>query len=147
MRAIAPVLALVLVPAAALAQTPGAVPAPSRIEADGRFVLRETPEGFLRMDSRTGQISLCARQAGALACRLVPDDRTALEAEVERLKAENEALKRGGATALARPPGESGSQLPSDQDVDRALSIAERVWRKFMQIMRESESEDQGRRL
>ncbi|QCK87094.1 hypothetical protein E8L99_15665 [Phreatobacter aquaticus] len=146
MRAIGPVLALVLLPSLALAQTPGAIPAPR--DVDGRFVLRETPEGFLRMDSRTGQISLCARQSGGLTCRLVPDDRTALEAEVERLKAENEALKRGGATALAKPPTDgTATQLPSDQDIDRALSIAERVWRKFMQIMRDTEQEQPSRRL
>ncbi len=128
--------ALVIAAAPGLAQTPSAAPA----TGDGRFVLRDTPDGLLRMDSRTGAISLCTRTAGSLACRLVPDDRAALEQEIERLKAENETLKRGG-TPAARPgqPGGEGLNLPSDAEVDRALSLAERIWRRLRGMIRESE--------
>jgi len=129
---------LILAAAPAMAQVPAAQPSASN---DGRFVLRDTPDGLLRMDSRTGAISLCARTGGSLACRLVPDDRAALEQEIERLKAENEALRRGGATA-GRPvdPGQSLT-LPSDQEVDRALSLAERIWRRLRGMIRESETD------
>ena len=130
--------ALVLAAAPAVAQVPAAQPSAT---TDGRFVLRDTPDGLLRMDSRTGAISLCTRTGGSLACRLVPDDRAALEQEIERLKAENEALRRGGAMA-ARPadPGQSLT-LPSDQEVDRALSLAERIWRRLRGMIRESETD------
>lgn len=127
------------------AQT-SAVPAPRDGET-GRFILRDSPEGLLRMDTRTGQMSICARQGGNFACRLVPDDRAALNEEIERLKAENEALRQGGATALARPAPEQRQQLPSDADVDRALSIAERVWRRLLGLIRETEQDQSGRRL
>ncbi len=63
--------ALVLAAAPAVAQAPAAQPSAAN---DGRFVLRDTPDGLLRMDSRTGAISLCTRTGGSLACRLVPDD-------------------------------------------------------------------------
>lgn len=132
--------ALVLTAGLAAAQTPGAA------SVDGRFVLRETPDGLLRMDTRTGTMSLCTRQAGTFTCRLVADDRAALDQEIERLKAENEALKRGGATALARPNGDQGMTLPSDAEVDRALSLAERIWRRLRGMIRESEQEQQGDR-
>lgn len=92
-------------------------------------------------------MSICSRQGGNFACRLVPDDRTALNEEIERLKAENEALRQGGATALARPAPEQRQQMPSDADVDRALSIAERVWRRLLGLIRETEQDQSGRRL
>ncbi len=60
--------ALVLAAAPAMAQAPAVQPS----APDGRFVLRDTPDGLLRMDSRTGAISLCTRSGGSLACRLVP---------------------------------------------------------------------------
>lgn len=130
----------------ALAQVPSAVP--QREAEAGRFVLRDSPEGLLRMDSRTGQMSICARQGGNFACRLVPDDRTALTEEIERLKAENQTLRQGGATALVRPQQqEPGATLPSDAEVDRALSIAERIWRRLLGLIRETEPDQQGRRL
>lgn len=121
-------------------------PAPGPASVEGRFVLRETPDGLLRMDTRTGTMSLCTRQGGAFTCRLVADDRAALDQEIERLRAENEALKRGGATALARPAPDPGMTLPSDAEVDRALSLAERIWRRLRGMIRESEQEQQGDR-
>lgn len=144
MRPVVLALGLALLPAAAFAQT--AAPAPRDPDA-GRFTLRDTPDGLLRLDGRTGQISLCSRQDGSFTCRLVADDRAVLQAEIDRLKAENDALKRGGATALARPGADGQSlNLPSDQEVDRAMSLAERIIRRFMGIIRETDQE-QGRRL
>jgi hypothetical protein len=153
-RAVLPaalVLGVALAAAPALAQTPGAIPVPNARDGEtGRFVLRDTPGGLLRMDTRTGHISLCTQSAGAFTCRLVADDRIALDQEIERLRAENEALKRGGATALARPGqpnADQGMNLPSDAEVDRALSLAERIWRRLRGIIRETEQEQGGRRL
>lgn len=142
MRARLVLLASLLVPLAgaapALAQAPAG-------EAGGRFVLRETPDGLLRMDTRTGHMSLCSRASGGFTCRLVPDDKTALDQEIERLKAEIEALKRGGAGAQAARPGAPGGDqaltLPSDAEVDRALSLAERIWRRLRGMIRESEQD------
>ena len=145
MRARLVLLAVVLVPLSgalpALAQTPGAIPAAPGGDVAGRFVLRETPEGLLRMDTRTGHMSLCARASGSFTCRLVPDDKVALEQEIERLKAEVDALKRGGAQAArpAQPGGDQALNLPSDGEVDRALSLAERIWRRLRGMIRESE--------
>lgn len=126
-------LVALLVPGAGFAQVPDA--------EGGRFVLRETPAGLLRMDTRSGAISICGTQGGTFACRLAPDDRTALEGEVARLKAENEQLRR-----QAPNPAPPAAQIPSDQEVDRMLSLAERVWKRFMDMMRQTEQE-QGRRL
>jgi hypothetical protein len=122
-----------------LAQSPGTVPSAVGTET-GRFVMRDYPDGVLRMDTRTGAISYCTRADGGVTCRLAADDRTALAQEIDRLRAENEALRRGTAQA-ARPaqPGGEGMTLPSDAEVDRALSLAERIWRRLRGMIRESE--------
>ncbi|MDP2800521.1 MAG: hypothetical protein Q8O26_01425 [Phreatobacter sp.] len=139
MRARLAVATLVMASLPAFAQVPGAVSAPAASE-NGRFVLRETPDGLLRMDTRTGVISVCTRATGAFTCRLAPDDKVALEQEIERLKAENDTLRRSGGQA-ARPaqPGGEGMNLPSDAEIDRALSLAERIWRRLRGMIRESE--------
>ena len=44
---------------------------------------------MLRLDTRTGQVSLCAKQSAGWACNAVPDERNALENEITRLQREN----------------------------------------------------------
>lgn len=147
MRAAVLALGVGLAPAAAFAQATLPTPPAPREADNSRFTLRETPDGWLRMDGKTGQMTFCSRQNATVTCRLAADDRTELQAEIDRLKAENDALRRGGATAQSRPGnGDQNLNLPSDQEVDRALSLAERIIRRFMAIVRESDS-DQGRRL
>src|ERR1700720_1784459 len=59
-----------------LAERPG--------ESDnGRFSFKEVPEGILRLDGRTGHVSLCSK-VSEWACRSLADDRTALENEIGR---------------------------------------------------------------
>ena len=73
----------------------------SRIEAalaarpdDGRYTFHRVGDGFVRLDSRTGQVSQCGWSAGTWSCKTVPDERTALESEIARLQNENAALKK-----------------------------------------------------
>lgn len=149
-RVVFAVSALIVPMAAGLASaqtTPPIVPAgpPALRDSEGgRFVLRDIPGGFLRMDTRTGAISTCTQASGTFTCRLAADDRSALDQEIERLRVENEALKRGGATAQARPGqpgGDQGMNLPSDAEIDRALTLAERIWRRLRGLIRESEQD------
>lgn len=126
----------------AIAQTPG-VPD----SENGRFSFHRVDEGYLRLDTRAGHVSLCARKPAGWACHLLPDERTALEAEIARLQVDNGALKKellardlplpGGmrkdAPALKLPDVEL--KLPSDSDIDRVLSFMERVWRRLAEKM------------
>ena len=61
---------------------------------DGRYTFNRAEEGYLRLDGRTGQVSLCTRRQVGWACQAVPDERTALEAEIARLQRDNAALKK-----------------------------------------------------
>ena len=49
------------------------------LEGDGRFTMTATANGFLRLDTRTGAVSLCVVQGGTAQCRVAADERTALD--------------------------------------------------------------------
>jgi hypothetical protein len=115
MRMIAAVLLLGLA-----AGMPAAAQGAAEGSDNGRFTFKEVPDGLLRLDSRTGQVSLCSR-ISAWACRTLADDRVALENEIGRLLDENAALRkeleaRGppstGEPAAPNPQGAPSGQSP-----------------------------------
>jgi hypothetical protein len=114
-------------------------------DADGRYRLSPTPDGYLKLDSRSGAVSECKRGPDGYQCRLVPDEQAALQAEIDRLAKENAALKEQLAKAgppLPERPGESARPekapvLPGEDEIDRALGFMEKVLRRFMSIFRE----------
>src|SRR5215468_11129857 len=61
---------------------------------DSRFTFHRTDDGYLRLDGRSGQVSICTRRPAGWLCRLVPDERAALEGEIARLQSDNAALKK-----------------------------------------------------
>jgi hypothetical protein len=142
---------VLLISVVALAVLVGATPETE--ERAGRFVMTPVEGGFLRMDSHTGAVSMCQRSSGKWACEAVADDRRALDTELERLGAENRELSskvRRLEEMLALPDAEGkdrrGLQLPSEEEVDRALGYMQRLMRKFKEKLRELDS-DSDRRL
>jgi hypothetical protein len=118
--------ALALAPFAALATETPQIIAP---EGD-RFTLQPTEGGFLRLNKETGTVSFCTAKEGLATCRLGADERAALEAEIESLRAENARLKLA---SPAPPP----STLPSEQEFERAMSFTERFLRRIMRLFKE----------
>ncbi|WP_374546717.1 hypothetical protein [Rhodoblastus sp.] len=136
-------LALLLALAPARAETPPvppvvAAPADSGESSNGRFVMTPVADGFLRLDTRTGQVSLCAISAGQAQCRASADERAALEAEIDRLAKENARLK-AGAPAQAQSDAQAAPE-EEERRFDRALDRAERFMRRMMQLFRESDN-------
>ncbi len=107
---------------------------PSVAHAQGtetsRFQLEKTEQGIVRLDTQTGAMTLCRDENGTLACRMQPDERAAYEAELDRLEKRVTALEE----RLSHTPLNA---LPSDEEVDRSLSIMERFMRRFMAIVGE----------
>jgi hypothetical protein len=97
---------------------------------NGRYSMTPSGTGFLRLDTRTGAVSLCKVENGAARCQAAIEERAALENEIDRLARQNEALK-------ARPGVTPG--LPSQQDFDKALDYAEKFMRRMMRLMREED--------
>jgi len=69
---------------------------------NGRYTFSQVPDGMLRLDTRTGAVSLCAKKEAGFACNTVPDERLALENEIARLQRENGALKKDMSQARRR---------------------------------------------
>lgn len=135
---------VILFAAPALAQDP---PAGAPGAEDGRYMFNRVQDGFLRLDSRSGQVSLCTRQNTGWACRAAPDERATLESEIARLQGENGALKKeliARGLALpngmkADPPAASKSdpslKSPSDREIDRVMTYMEKIWRRLVEMM------------
>ncbi|MEZ5787712.1 MAG: hypothetical protein R3D62_14845 [Xanthobacteraceae bacterium] len=124
-------------------------PAPDRPDGDpSRFSFHRTDHGYVRLDRRSGEVSSCARGKNGWECLTTADERAAYESEIGRLQAENAALKKallekglslpkGGTAAppavAEKPPPEA--RTPSDAEIDRIMSVFERIWRRLVEMM------------
>jgi hypothetical protein len=99
--------------------------------SDERFIYEQVDEGILRLDSRTGEVSLCARADSGWACRIVADERGTLNVEIERLERENAELRKqvadrgvvtgsAAAPAVAPPPVAAVPAAPAEPKVAAA---------------------------
>ena len=114
---------------------------------DTRYTFNRADDGYLRLDGRTGQVSICTRRQVGWACQAVPDERTALEAEIARLQGENVTLKKEmiarnlplPGTIKPEPPGgkpdEPRVQLPSDAELNKVMNFMEKVWRRLVEMI------------
>jgi hypothetical protein len=132
-----------------------ALAAPALAEAEmpdsehGRYIFSKVAEGFLRLDTQTGQVSVCSQRAVGFACQAAPDDRAVLENEIARLRAENAGLKKEMlAHGLALPgtgavaPESSGThdneitiRLPDNSEIDRVVAYAGQLWHRFVEAI------------
>lgn len=89
----------------------------------------------MRMDTRTGAISLCRERSGDLVCSVAADERAAYEAEIETLRERLAALE-ARVEALEERAGGQASQLPSEEEFEQTLGLMERFFRRFMDIVK-----------
>ena len=153
-----------------LAGATGAAIAQSMPDTEnGRYAVTPVTDGFIRLDTRTGAVSICNNTGAGLACYSVPDERAALDAEIGRLQAENEKLK---AELAARGPAVTGKideplpkadslrkpepkiadaerkieiPLPSDRDMDRMMSFLEQAWRRLVDMANRVQKDVSGK--
>jgi len=108
-------------------------PAPPAGAENGRFSMTPVANGFLRLDTKTGQTSLCTVKDDQAQCRAGADERAALEAEIARLAKENAALKAGGPAASLGPEDEE------ERRFNRSMDRAETFLRRMLRLFRDSE--------
>ena len=138
------------------ASTVLALPAYAQTTPDsenGRFTFNQVGDQMLRLDTRTGTVSLCAKQAAGWSCAAVPDERSALESEIARLQRENGALKKemiarglslpNTVTGLPANPNDQRElqlkvPLPSDAEIDRVMTAFEKMWRRIVDIVQKT---------
>ncbi|KYK44180.1 hypothetical protein [Bradyrhizobium diversitatis] len=155
--------------AAVMVVSGGLVAAQSAPDGEnGRYSMTPIPEGVLRLDTRTGTVSTCTKNGAGWACYAVPDERTALDAEIGRLQAEverlkgqlaagptvsgkvDEALPKSDQLKKAEPKAVEGERkieipLPSDQDVDRVMSFLEKAWRRLIDMANRVQKDVSGK--
>lgn len=140
-----------LVPPAAAAE-----PSAADGQRPGRYTMTPADGGFVRLDTETGAMALCAKRSEGWVCEAMPDAQDAQRRAIDKLEAENRALKdeirrmeevlglgdakpgENGPRQAERPKG--GLGLPSEQDVDKAFDYVQRMLKKFQERMRELES-------
>ena len=110
-------VALVLLTAAdaASAQTPAA-------DENGRYTLSATDNGYLRLDTRTGAVSICSGKGG-WTCRVVPDERAALDQEIGRLQSEIDKLKTQLASREETVKGKIDAPLAREEPLKKGDSL------------------------
>ena len=123
----------------AVATTP-AFAADATPPVPGRYTLSPSANGYVRLDTQTGQVSECTGAATALACKSTPDERAAMQAEIDRLQSQVDALKTTAPLAAAEhtPPE---INIPSDKDVDKAFNFMERMIKRFKGLIEEMRKE------
>jgi hypothetical protein len=119
---------------------------------DARYSYNRVEDGFLRLDSRSGVVSLCNRRAVGWSCEVVPDDRGALDNEIARLRGDNAMLKKAlldrglplphGVNAEAVNPEATNAKnnnqdrtLPDQADVARVKALVGKMWRQLVDMI------------
>jgi len=123
MKTIAIGLAALLIPATLSAAEPDV----------SRFQLERSGDHFIRLDKQTGAMSLCEEKEGSLVCRMAADERAAYEDELDRLSERVGALENKSIVNKA---------LPSDAEIDRSISIMERMMKSFMDVVKQFQEDE-----
>jgi hypothetical protein len=112
---------------------------PAAAQDSGRYTLQKSPNGYVRLDRQTGEVTLCQENAGQLACRAAADGKKAMQDEIDRLDGKIDRLERR-VSALEKA-GAPNAKLPSDAEFDRTMNFMERFFRRFMGIVKEFNQE------
>ena len=152
----------VLASAAALTLGLAANGAGAAGEKPGRYTMSPTEGGFVRLDTETGEMSLCKRGGGGdWVCEPMADKQQAQQRELDRLRQENDALRRGSGPApqdqeraplsgpesppdLAPPEGGSAEKIPipTEQDVDKLFDYVEGMMKKLKERWKRLEEKE-----
>ncbi|SMD18912.1 hypothetical protein [Rhizobium sp. RU36D] len=97
----------------------------------GRYQMERNGDDFVRLDTQTGEMSLCREKEGTLTCRMGADERSAFEDELQRLEKRIAALEATTASGI--------SKAPTDEEIDRSIGIMERFMRSFFGMVQEFE--------
>lgn len=110
-------------------------------DQDGRYRLEKSGEGYVRMDTRSGEMSLCETRGSQLVCTPAADERIALNDTIDRLETRVGALEERLAKLEDSPILKPQNLLPSEEEFQRSLSYMERFFRSFMDVVKDLEDE------
>lgn len=112
-----------------------AIGAPTAWANEGRFIMERAEGGFVRLDTQTGEMSLCRMQEEQIVCRLSADERRVFEDEITLLEERIDRLEE----ALATEGRSLDNGLPTEDEIDRTMGIMENMMRRFLGVIEEFE--------
>ena len=134
-------LLLIAVPVTASAQTG----APDT--ENGRYSFSRVEDGYLRLDQRTGQVSVCSRRVRRLVLPSGPG-RAGGARGGDRASAARQCVAEEGDAGAGnhaagrmrprRPPSPTEKpilKVPSDAELDRAVAVMERFWKRLVDMV------------
>ncbi|MDX8444089.1 hypothetical protein [Mesorhizobium captivum] len=107
-----------------------------------RYRLEKSGNGYVRMDTQTGAMSICEERSGQLVCKMAADQRAAFQEEIDRLQSSVKALDERVAKLENTPSARLESNLPSEEDFNKTMSYMERFFRSFMDIVKDMDKEE-----
>lgn len=108
----------------------------SAFAEEGRYQLEKSADGFVRLDTTSGEMSVCKLQKKQLVCRTAADERAAFQDEIDALDQRIEQLERQ-VLALEKGRNYSRQGFPSEEEFEQTLGYMEKFLRRFMDIIEE----------
>jgi hypothetical protein len=108
------------------------------------YTLEKTDKGYVRMDKRTGEMSVCEITGSQMICRMGADDRKAFESELDTLMTRVEALEKKVAALEGGSPPAALNRLPNDEEMEQTFTFMEKFFRRFMGIAKDLERDFGG---
>lgn len=105
-------------------------PSPIFAQQSERYQIERTEEGYVRLDTRTGRMSLCQERNNQLVCRYATDESRAYVDDIDTLRDRVEALEQRLAALEA-------DAVPSEEEFEQGLNYMERFMRRFMGIIQD----------
>ncbi|WP_378944494.1 hypothetical protein [Mesorhizobium sp. ANAO-SY3R2] len=109
-----------------------------------RYQMEKTDKGYVRMDTQTGEMSICEERDGQLVCKLAADERTALQDEIGRLQDEVKAIEQRIDKLENSLSARGESTLPSEEEFQKTMGYMERFFRSFMGMIKDFEKEEKA---
>ncbi|MGF7008062.1 hypothetical protein [Aminobacter sp. BE322] len=110
-----------------------------------RYQMEKTEKGYVRMDTQTGEMSICEDRDGQLVCKLAADERSALQDEIDRLQTELKDLDQRVVKLEGSLAQKFESTLPSEEEFEKTMGYMERFFRSFLGIVKDFENEKTGK--
>ncbi|MBZ9819498.1 hypothetical protein [Mesorhizobium sp. CA4] len=111
-------------------------------EETDHYRLEKSANGYVRMNTRTGAMSICEERSGQLVCKMAADERAAYQDEIDRLDKSVKALDARVAKLENSLSARLESQLPSEEDFNKTMGYMERFFRTFKDIVKDLDKED-----